>query len=229
MKSWTQTCKYGLTILLGAVSIILSGCVTDQDKINAINALNASFRADYEKILADKGSRTFKLNSHDVFVAMRVAMAGLRMRTENQDESLGHLVVVGAAPLPFDDMEWQRASNADLPLLRSIIAPYVGSFSASFVHFEPQGLEVVIGTTFVETANGTEVSLTARLREIAPPRSGWPRREYLSPTVVNTGLDKIWAALLQELRAGPTRLQGSATEAAPANLNSDIRARERAA
>jgi hypothetical protein len=127
------------------------------------------------------------------------------MRTESQDSLLGHLVVAAPAPLPLDDGEWRKASEADLPLLRKIIEPIVGGFSAAFVQFEPQGLEVVIGATFVETDAGTEISLTARLREIAPPKSGWPRREYLSPNIVVTGLDKIWGVFEQELRAAQRR------------------------
>jgi len=43
------------------------------------------------------------------------------------------------------------------------------------------------------------------VRETAPPKVGWPRREYLSPGPVRTGLDKIWAAFDQELRSLPQK------------------------
>ena len=206
MKAWTMLgIRYHRMAVWVVLMLMLGGCVTDEDKIHAISAVNDSFRIDYEKILTDKGTRVFKVRRDDAFVAMRVTMAGLGMRTESQDASLGHLVVIAPAPLPLDDGEWLQASNADTPLLRKIIGPYVGGFSASFVHFEPQGLNVVIGATFVETDAGTEISLTARMREVAPPRSGWPRREYLLPTAVSSGLDKIWRAFDQELRSGPQR------------------------
>jgi hypothetical protein len=74
---------------------------------------------------------------------------------------------------------------------------------SNFVQFEPEGLEVLINATFVEVTGGTEVSLTVRLREIASPRSGWPRREYVGPTVTAVGLEKIFDAFERELRAGP--------------------------
>jgi hypothetical protein len=206
MKVWAMMEVRYARMAVGALLILLlGGCVTDEDKMHAISASNESFRIDYEKILADKGTREYKVRRDDAFVAMRVTMAGLGMRTESQDASLGHLIVVAPAPLPLDDAEWLKASNADTPLLRKIIDPYVGGFSASFVHFEPQGLNIVIGATFVDTGAGTEISLTARLREVAPPRSGWPRREYLLPTAVSSGLDKIWRAFEQELRSGPQR------------------------
>ncbi len=182
----------------------LAGCASDQQKINAITAVNHGFRVEYEKVLAEQGSRVYKLGRADAFVAMRVALATLGLHTEHQDMALGYLAVAAKAPLPLTDEEWRDASQVDLPLLRRLIEPHVG-IAANFVQFEPQGLEVVINATFLEGANSTEVSLTVRLREIAPPRSGWPRREYVSPRVLHVGLDKIFAAFEREIRAGPQR------------------------
>jgi hypothetical protein len=68
-----------------------------------------------------------------------------------------------------------------------------------FIKFEPEGLETVINATALEVPEGTEISFTVRLREVAPPKSGYPRREYLPPTAVRMGLDKIWDALNREL------------------------------
>jgi len=39
------------------------------------------------------------------------------------------------------------------------------------------------------------------MREIAPPQSGMPRREYLPPSAVRMGLDKIWSEFERELRS----------------------------
>ena len=192
-------------VLLGlAVAVYLSGCASDQEKISAINAVNAGFRSDYEKLLAEKGTRRYPVSRAEAFVAMRVTLAQLGMRTEQQDLNLGHLAVASDAPAPLSDEEWRTASEADLPLLRRLITPYVGA-AANFVKFEPQGLEVVINVAFLEAPRGTDVSLTVRLRETAPPKSGWPRREYVSPHVLTLGLDKIFTAYERELRAGPQR------------------------
>jgi hypothetical protein len=188
---------------LGALlSLLLAACASDQQKVNAINAVNQGFRAEYEKLLAERGTRLYRIRQADAFLSMRVTLAGLGMRTEQQDLSLGHLAVAAAAPLPLSDEEWRQASEIDLPLLRRLIEPHVG-MAAQFVKFEPQGLEVVINATVLETAAGTEVSLTVRLREVAPPRSGWPRREYVAPQLLKVGLEKIFAAFERELRAGP--------------------------
>jgi hypothetical protein len=184
------------------IALALAACASDQQKIDAITAVNQGFRVEYEKLLADRGARIYRYKRGDAFLAMRVALAGLGMRTEQQDASLGHLAVAASAPLPLTDAEWRSASQADLPFLRQLIEPHVG-LAANFVQFEPQGLDVVINATVLDTAAGTKVSLTVRLRETAPPRSGWPRREYVAPHLLSVGLDKIFTAFERELHAGP--------------------------
>ena len=196
--------RRGLRLFTLLLALATAACVTDADRIDAINAVNGAFRVEYEKNLPAQGTRTFKMRLDDAFVAMRVVFAGMGMRTENQDSSLGYLSISGPAPSPLSLEEWNQVAEADLPLLRRIVQPYVG-LAANFISFEPQGLDVVITARFIETAAGTEISLTVRLRETAPPRSGWPRREYLSPGAVRAGLDKIWNAFERELRAGPQR------------------------
>ncbi|HEY4957319.1 MAG TPA: hypothetical protein VII31_05840 [Caldimonas sp.] len=192
------------TLCSASMLLLLAACASDAQKISAINAVNQGFRVEYEKLLAEKGTRLFKASRGDAFVAMRVALAELGMHTEQQDMTLGHLAVAAAAPLPLTDEEWRSASQVDLPLLQRLIEPHVG-VAASFVQFEPQGLDVVINAAFLDAPGGTEVSLTVRLRERAPPRSGWPRREYVSPRVLTLGLEKIFATFERELKAGPQR------------------------
>ncbi len=191
-------------MLIALLAAAVCGCASDTEKIAAINSLNRVFRAEYEKLLVEKGSRFYPVARADAFIAMRVALAQMGLRTEQQDMSLGHLAVAAAAPLPLTGEEWRTASEADLPLLRRIIEPHVGVV-ANFVQFEPQGLDVVINAAFLDAPSGTEVSLTVRLREIAPPRSGWPRREYVSPHVLTLGLEKIFTTFERELKAGPRR------------------------
>ena len=183
---------------------LVASCASDSEKVSAINAVNQGFRVDYEKLLAEKGSRVYPVSRAEAFVAMRVTLAQLGLRTEQQDMTLGHLAVAAAAPAPLSDEEWRTASQADTPLLRKLIAPHVG-IAANFVQFEPQGLDVVINATFLDAPQGTEVSLTVRLREVAPARSGWPRREYVGPHLLTTGIEKIFGNFERELRAGPRR------------------------
>ncbi len=199
-----STLLAGLAAFVLALATLLTGCATDSEKIAAIRAVNAAFQAEYERILADAGTRRVALPRRDALVALRVALAGLGMQTEAQDLDLGLLVSVGPAPRPLSEAEWAQASALDTPFLQSVIKPHVG-VAANFVQFEPQGLDVVISATVIGQGAGSEIALTVRLREKSPPRSGWPRREYVAPNVLRFGLAKIWAAYEREVRASLTR------------------------
>ena len=72
---------------------------------------------------------------------------------------------------------------------------------AELFRFEPEGIDTVMTATILGTARGSEISFTMRLREVAPPQSGLPRREYPPPTALTLGLDKLWAAVDRELAA----------------------------
>jgi hypothetical protein len=187
-----------------ALAVVVAGCVTLDDKRNAIEDINKAFRADYESILAKCGTRVYDVTRAEAYDAVRISLARLGMTVESQDPVLGYVNVFAPSPRPLNLEEWARASEADLPRTRAIIGPHVGIF-ANFFNFEPQGLETVISGTVVEVPSGTEISYTARMREIAPPQSGFPRREYLPPTAVRAGLNKMWAELEREFKATQRR------------------------
>jgi len=182
-----------------ALAMLVTGCVTQDQKRGAIDDINKVFRSEYEAILAEKGTRTYKVARAEAYDAVRVSLARLGMIVEAQDPVLGYVNVYAPAPRPLDLKEWEQAAQADLPRTRAIIGPHVGIF-AQFFNFEPKGLETVISGTVVEVPVGTEISFTARMREIAPPESGFPRREYLPPTAVRMGLDKMWAEVEREFK-----------------------------
>lgn len=188
-------------LLFVAAVMLVQGCASDMQKRDAINEVNAAFRVEYERILAEKGTRVYRTSLDDAYPALRTALARVGMRVQDQSPGIGYLSVVGPAPAPLTATEWKVAADQDLPMLREIAAKHVGVL-ANFVTFEPEGLEVIINATALEVRNGLEISLTARMREIAPPKSGMPRREYLPPSAVRMGLDKIWSEFERELRSG---------------------------
>ena len=181
-------------------ALLASGCVTQQERVDATHAVNAAFQADYERIIAGRGIRSYPVKRTEAFVALHAALSRLGMRVETQDPTIGYLNVYAPAPTPLSAEEWRRVAEADLPKIRALARPHVG-MAAEFINFEPQGLMVVINATTLDIPAGTEVSLTMRMREVAPPQSGMPRREYPPPTAVIHGLDKIWSQFEQELRA----------------------------
>lgn len=187
-------------LLTAVLCIGMAGCITDTQKRDAINEVNQSFRVEYEGILAEKGSRMYQTTPALALNAMRAALGRLGLRVADQAPEIGYLNVVGPAPAPLNLEEWALVNQRDLPKLREIASRHVG-LMGNFVRFEPEGLEVLINATALAAPGGTEVSLTARMRETAPPQSGMPRREYLPPSAVRMGLDKIWSEFERELRA----------------------------
>lgn len=184
---------------LALVALLATGCATDEQIRGALIDVNNEFRQQYERILAENGTRVYKVKRQEAFNATRIALARLAMRIGGQSEELGYLNVFAPAPVPLSPDEWRQAADRDLPKLRELAKKHVG-LMAYFVKFEPEGLEIVINTTTIEVPAGTEVSLTMRMREIAPPPSGMPRREYPPPSAVRMGLDKIWRELEAELK-----------------------------
>ncbi|MBI3917813.1 MAG: hypothetical protein HY322_12500 [Betaproteobacteria bacterium] len=193
-RQWTaRTCA--------ALLLLAAGCAADPERVrDAISAINVEFRRDYEAILEKNGTRVYKVTRAEAYDAIRVSLARLGMTVESQDPALGYVNVFAPAPRPLELNEWEQAAAADLPRTREIIGPHIGMLS-NFFNFEPRGLETVISGTVVEVPAGAEVSFTVRMREIAPPQSGFPRREYLPPSAVRMGLDKIWAELEREFKA----------------------------
>jgi hypothetical protein len=180
------------------VLALAAGCASQDQIRDAITEVNQVFRSDYERILAEKGTRVFAARHADTFAAARAAMLQLGMRIDSQDPDLGYLNCSAPAPMPMSMEEWRETVEAELPRMREIAWRHVGPQSY-FIRFEPQGLDVVINVTVVPVGTGTEISLTMRMRQITPPPSGMPRREYAPPTGVHKGLDKIWAQIEREL------------------------------
>jgi hypothetical protein len=187
-----------------AAAFVLAACVSQETKRDAINDINAAFRADYEAGLASNGTRSFKQPPGKTFDAVNAALTRLGLVIEKRSPELGFIAAEAPAPLPLDRSEWDRAAAADLPRARAILARHIGPLAELF-NFEPEGLDTVITATVIETTGGSEVSLTMRMREIAPPKQNLPRREYPPPTAARIGLDKIWKTVDLELAARTTK------------------------
>jgi hypothetical protein len=190
-------------LMLVAV-VAVAGCVSQEARRDAINDINRAFKAEYEAILARSGTRLINARADEAFDATAAALVSLGMEIRQESRGLGFINADAAAPLPLSRAEWDRASAVDLPRARDLLWRHVG-LAAELFNFEPEGLDTVITATIIEARGGSEVSLTMRMREVAPPRSGLPRREYPPPTALQAGIDKIWSALEREQRAKARR------------------------
>jgi len=202
-----EVAKRACVWLMLAGTILLAGCVSMvsvETRRDAINEINRAFKEQYEAILARNGAHFVYAGAGATFDATLAALVNLGMEIPQQSRGLGFINADAAAPLPLSRAEWDRAGTADLPWARELLSRHVGLL-AEFFTFEPEGLDIVITATIIEARGGSEVSLTMRMREVAAPKSGLPRREYPPPSALQAGLDKIWGTLDRELKAKAPR------------------------
>ena len=187
-----------------ATLMALVGCASQENIRDAINDINKAFKVEYETTVATKGTRFLDASPGEAFDATNAALVRLGLVIRQQSRGLGYISAEAPAPLPLDRSEWDRAAAVDLPKAKELLRPHVGPMAELFT-FEPQGLDTVITATIIEARGGSEISITMRLRETAPPKSGLPRREYPPPTAARSGLDKVWAAVERERSAMPRK------------------------
>jgi len=179
---------------------LLAGCASQEQIGKGIAEVNQAFQADYEALLSQRGARSYTVARPEAVVALHAALSKLGMTITDIDDELGTLSAEAPAPKPLTAQEWQVAAARDLPRMRELVRKHVG-LMAQFVRFEPEGLQIVIHATVAQFRGGVEVALTTRMRELAPPASGLPRREYPPPSAVEIALGKIWTGFEAELRA----------------------------
>jgi hypothetical protein len=177
---------------------------TQEQVTEAFTRLNGAFQKEYERILAERGTRTVQASRSEAFSALHAGLARLGMIVESRDPDAGTLTVAAPAPKPLSAEEWQRTVQADAPMMGAILCPLLGAYCKT-IRFEPDDYVIVINATVLPAGRGaSEVSVTTRMREIAP-RPGVPRRDYPPPTGVRMALDKIWGQLEQQLAAAKPR------------------------
>jgi hypothetical protein len=190
---------------LGVLALLLTGCLPTQEaKRDGIAAVNKAFQVEYEAALEKNGTRVVIASPDVAFDAVNAALVKLGLVVHEQSRSLGVISAEGPSPLPLDRSEWDRASAADLPKTRELLWRHLGPM-AEFFNFDTNGLDTVMTATISGVADGSAISLTMRMREVAPPKSDLPRRDYPPPTPVQVGLDKTWSVVDQELAARKKR------------------------
>jgi hypothetical protein len=186
------------TLIALAAIALLAGCVSQDTKRDAINDINAAFKTEYEATLAKDGTRTVKVPPGEGFDAVYASMVKLGLVVTQQSRGLGFISAEAPAPRPLDRGEWDRAAASDLPATKELLRKHLGALAELF-HFEPEGLDTVMTATIIGVAGGSEISFTMRMREVAPPKSDLPRRDYPPPTALKIGLAKVWAAVDREI------------------------------
>ena len=180
------------------VVALLAGCMSQETKRDAINDINAAFKAQYEAMLAKNGTRAFGVDADEAFDAEcggspepqarpRATLARPRLHQRRS----------GRAAAAESRRMGSRRRDADLPQAREILGRHVGPLAVLF-NFEPEGLDIVITATDHRARGGSEVSLTMRMREVAAPKSE-PAATRVSAAVGGAGgprqdLERRWTA-----------------------------------
>jgi len=191
----------GLALLAAA---LVAGCFSVETKRDATNEVNKAFKAEYEAALAKNGTHVVKESPDEAFDAVNAAMVKLGLVVHEQSRGLGFISAEAPAPLPLDRSEFDRAAATDLPQAKELLRRHLGA-AAEFFHFNTDCLDTVMTATISGVPDGSAISFTMRMREVAPAKSDLPRRDYPPPTAVRIGLDKTWDAVDRELAALPKR------------------------
>lgn len=200
--------------LLSAIGMLVAGCAemaerpSDAKFAECFGQLNTKFESAYERVLAERGRRSFAVEPAVAYDTLNAALARLGMIAEMRDRYTGTLTVAAPAPKPLSDAEWREVVDTDTPLMASVLCPCLGAYCLK-LKFEPQDYVIVINATVLPGPNGgSQVSLTTRMREIVP-RPGVPRRDYPPPTGVRMALNKIWSAFDRALEARQSGATGT--------------------
>jgi len=193
----TPALRRACTWLSLAIVTLIAGC-SEQNIRDAISAINAEFQREYEKTLKENGTHVVSAAPKDAYDAVLAALVKMGFVIKEQSRDLGVISAEAPAPAPLAKAEYDQCAAIDLPRAREIIRPYL-SFMAETFKFDPSGLDTVMTATIIRASAGSEISFTMRLREVGPPKSNFPRRDYPPPNVLRCGLDKTWDAVNREL------------------------------
>jgi len=186
-------------------TVFLAACPNTQNIRDAINEINREFQKQYEETLKKNGAHMVPQSRGDAFDAVNAALVKLGFVIREQSRDLGVISAEAPAPAPLTTGEFDRCAAVDLPKTREIIRKYLGIWAETF-NFDTSGLDTVMTATIVGAPGGSEISFTMRLREVGPPKTDYPRRDYPPPNVLICGLDKTWDAVNRELAALPKRM-----------------------
>ena len=192
---------YGLRFccLVGAL-LLLAGCVTDSQYNKAIADIDAFWKVKNDKLVATEGRRIVQATPREAFVAVQRSAVRLGMIVENQDRATGFLLASSAAPTPLTPDEWKIVQDNDTSEMRKVIGKTIGVLSW-FKDLDPTGKEVLANVLVKETGEGTEVSISLRLRSTRA--AARDRRLQPPPTAMRIGLEKFWRIFEEEIGQKP--------------------------
>ncbi len=186
-----------LNILLVLLLLLVSGCVTTQEKKRAVGSVDLYWQSANDSFMAEHGQRHYPVSRTQAYAAILTTFARMNLIVVNQDPSAGLVLGSAPAPLPLSATEWQQVVTAETPDLRRIVAGEVGYLERHY-QLDPVGKDTLVNVFVADMGEGVDVSISFRLQ--TQQQNGEPVRTQAPPTAVVLGISKFWRYLDESLR-----------------------------
>lgn len=163
--------------ILGILILSISGCT------NRIPELNAVWSKDNRKFEKKLGVKFYKLSKVKAMNAMAFTYQRLGLVVSNMNDKTGFMYATASAPRPLTPEEMQIVIDKEDSRARSYVPLMMWSVFGDF--------ESDFNTMFLETNEGVQISITAKLRFVGNRSMVIPVSEF-PPKALEIAYPKIW-------------------------------------
>jgi len=161
--------------------LFLTGCAAQLQ--DGISKLDAHWRAENKSLMAQLGTRYYKLDKQKAQTAMLMALSNLELTIEQQDANSGFILAKGNAPRPLDAAEWKRVVDIETPTMHSIAGP--------FVTLTGDNYDVIVNSIMFERPSDIQVNLRFRVK-FTGNTHGLIVGDQAPPEAIRIGIPKVW-------------------------------------
>ena len=162
---------------LGILVFSITGCV------NRIPELNAVWSKENRKYERKLGVKFYKLSKEEAMNAMAFAYQRLGLIVSNMQYKTGFMYATAAAPRPLTPEEMQIVIDKEDARARRYVPLMMWSVFGDF--------ESDFNTIFLETDDGVQISISAKLRFVGNRNMIIPVSEF-PPKALEIAYPKIW-------------------------------------
>lgn len=182
-------------LLLVSVSVLVTGCASQQQMQSAMNEIDAFWGEANQRIFLQQGIRTCP---HPPAQCLRVAKytaSSLGFTVQQESTSYQQFTAAARTPKPFTDSEFQAIKKIEEPMMQAIAATHVGSFTSGFFYLESGSNDVILDARsfFNPTTGQPMIQVEFRLK-YRGPTTGIIYGKNPPPEAVRLGLKKWWLA-----------------------------------
>jgi len=175
-----------LLLSLFVLPVFLTGCVTTNERKQAVANVDLHWRTLNDKFMSTNGAKSFEMSRRQAFVTSMGALSSLGMIVVSQDIETGYLLASAPAPTPLSVSEWEVVVEAETDELRRIVVEEVGILG-NLYRLDPTGKDIQASVLVRENGAGSQVQLSFRL--LNKDTVGDPVRSQILPTAAKLGVE----------------------------------------